>query len=557
MLNSLRTFWQSRSLTFKIVSSIILALAVTAVPSFWITQARVHKQAEDAFLDKLKMLTAIAEGSRVSNAEGGHAWQVTQQYARAQGYLFRTPARVPNDPNDTLNPFDQRAFAALESRPDAEQYVEHDSVNGRPVLLYAKPVLVRSECQGCHTEWKTQQEGNPAAGTRHLEALFSIAAPLDVLKANQRSNAVVILLSSLGTLLLSALTVFFLVRRLIIRPLRGALELADGIAANDLTVEDLAVGSSDEMGRTAAALNLMKKNLAITLQEVVAAARKMTVSSDAMACSVLQQSEGAEQQKQRTEQVATAMHQIASTVAEVSENSNRAADASRQAAQTARSGGQVVSETLGQMRAIAASVTEAAGKVEELGKSSHQIGAIIAVIDDIADQTNLLALNAAIEAARAGEQGRGFAVVSDEVRKLAERTTQATKEITSMIAAIRSETESTVEAMHSSTGRVQQGVDSTAQAGASLQTIIEMSDRVGEMITHIATAATQQSAATEEVSSNLEQIAKITEETATGAQHCAVSVKELDGLAKNLQSLVGRFRLSSNGKPPETAQPAN
>ena len=554
MLKALRSFWESRNLTVKIVGSILVALVVTAVPSFWLSQSRVREQEEGAFLDKLRMLTDVAEGSRVSNSEGGHAWQVTQQYAKTQGYLFHTPARTPNDPNDVLNPFDERAFAMLESHPEAQQYTEHASVNGHPVLLYAKPVRVREECQVCHTEWKPESE-TKVAGTRHLEALFSITAPLDVLAANERSNAWMILLTTLGTLAFSTLVVFFLVRGLVIRPLHAALALASSIASNDLTVVDIAVSSQDEVGQTASALNLMKKNLGKTLGEVVVAAQRLASSSDAMSCSVVQQSEGAEQQKQRTDQIATAMHQIASTVAEVSDNSNQAAAASRRAAETAREGGQVVNQTLEQMRAIAASVAEAGAKVEELGKSSHQIGAIIAVIDDIADQTNLLALNAAIEAARAGEQGRGFAVVSDEVRKLAERTTSATKEITAMIASIRGETESTVKAMESSTGQVQQGVESTAKAGASLHSIIEMSDQVGEMITQIATAATQQSAATEEVSGNIEQIAKITQQTALGSQHCLSSVKELDILAKELQNLVGSFRLTSNGEQPITPVP--
>ena len=132
---------------------------------------------------------------------------------------------------------------------------------------------------------------------------------------------------------------------------------------------------------------------------------------------------------------------------QVSENSGRAAEASRKAADTARQGGTVVEQTLVKMKVIAESVRGTAGKVEELGKRSDQIGRIVGVINDIADQTNLLALNAAIEAARAGEQGRGFAVVADEVRKLAERTTMSTKEIATMIEAVQGDTRLAVEAM--------------------------------------------------------------------------------------------------------------
>ena len=239
------------------------------------------------------------------------------------------------------------------------------------------------------------------------------------------------------------------------------------------------------------------------------------------------------------------MQEMSSTVQQVSENSNKAAEASRQAADTARQGGTIVEDTLAKMRAIAESVGQTARKVQELGKSSNQIGQIIGVIDDIADQTNLLALNAAIEAARAGEQGRGFAVVADEVRKLAERTSKATKEITQMIQSIQTETRSAVEAMQAGTKQVELGVESTTQAGCSLQEIIKMSVGVGDMVMQIATAATQQASATEEINSNIEQIAKITQETAVGAGQSAKAVQELSSLATELQSLVGRFHVGN------------
>jgi len=195
------------------------------------------------------------------------------------------------------------------------------------------------------------------------------------------------------------------------------------------------------------------------------------------------------------------------------------------------------------MRSIAESVTATAKKVEGLGKSSDQIGHIIGVIDDIADQTNLLALNAAIEAARAGEQGRGFAVVADEVRKLAERTSTATKEISEMIKGIQDETKVAVTAMETGTRQVEEGVKSTGKAGDSLKTIIQMSEQVGEMITQIATAATEQSATSEHVGNNVQQIAMLVKESAISAQQTAKACQDLSGLALDLQTTVGNFQL--------------
>ena len=231
------------------------------------------------------------------------------------------------------------------------------------------------------------------------------------------------------------------------------------------------------------------------------------------------------------------------TVHEVSENCNKAAESAHETAQTARRGGTIVEDTLAHMRSIAGSVRETAQKVQELGSRSDQIGKIVGVIDDIADQTNLLALNAAIEAARAGEQGRGFAVVADEVRKLAERTTKATKEIAEMIQSVQTETRGAVEKMQSGTQQVEKGVEVTAKAGSSLKQIIGQAEHVGEMVTHIATAANEQSSATEQVNSNMDQINKLVAESAEGAQQSAKACEQLSGLAFELQNLVSRFKL--------------
>lgn len=551
MFRPVALFWKRSNLTRKIVGSIVMVLTIMACVSFWITQSRVNRQAEDAFIGRLRMLTEVAEGNRIASAEGGHAWQVTQRYAKNQGYTFRTPAQSPNDPTDTPDGFEGRAFVALASRSDLLQYIEFEKVNGHPVIHYARAVEVTQACRECHSSWVETTASRPAsaAGQRQVNALFSITAPLDELAANQRSNALAVFLIGLGTLLVGAFTISILVRRLIIRPLQSALVLADGIAAGDLAVDDVVVHSEDEMGRTAAALNLMKKNLGEALQGVVVSAGRLAQASASMAKTVASQSEGAERQKEQTAQVATAMHEIDSTVSQVSESSSRAAEASQHALETARQGGEIVSHTLSQMRAIASSVSDAATRVQGLGKNSDQIGEIVVVIEDIADQTNLLALNAAIEAARAGEHGRGFAVVSDEVRKLAERTSQATGQISAMISAIQGETRTTVAAMQGSTQQVEEGVASTSQAGTSLQKIIEMSQQVGDMVTQIATATTQQSAATEQVTGTMEQIAHITEETAAGALQSAQGVRELADLASDMQRLMAGFKLPATQIP--------
>jgi methyl-accepting chemotaxis protein len=187
---------------------------------------------------------------------------------------------------------------------------------------------------------------------------------------------------------------------------------------------------------------------------------------------------------------------------------------------------------------------KSAETVKELGKSSDQIGEIVSVIDDIADQTNLLALNAAIEAARAGEQGRGFAVVADEVRKLAERTTKATKEIAQMIKKIQTDTEGAVESMEQGTKEVESGIYLADKAGESLKDIVSISQKVTDMVSQIAVASEQQSSASEQISKNVEAISAVTSETASGTQQVARAAEDLNRLTENLQELVGQFKVA-------------
>jgi methyl-accepting chemotaxis protein len=231
------------------------------------------------------------------------------------------------------------------------------------------------------------------------------------------------------------------------------------------------------------------------------------------------------------------------TASEVARNSTEAARLAQETAETARSGQEVMGQTVTGMQQVSEAVVQAASIITTLGQSSDQIGEIVRVIEDIADQTNLLALNAAIEAARAGEQGRGFAVVADEVRKLAERTTKATKEIGDMIRQIQQDTKSAVASMDQGTTQVGQGVELANKTGEALSTILSMITSTTGMIEQIASAAEEQSNATRQISGDLESMTESTRETSSGVGESAKACHELSTLADNLQQTVSAFKV--------------
>ncbi len=312
------------------------------------------------------------------------------------------------------------------------------------------------------------------------------------------------------------------------------------IARNNLSVRVTPRSERDELGQ---AFETMIEKLSLIVGQLSDNSAQVASASTEIASSTEEMSRGAAEQSGQTAQVSSAVEEMTATIVESSRNAAQASGVAKQAAEAATEGSEVVSQTIRGMQRIASVVNDSATAIKKLASSSDQIGEIVGVIDDIADQTNLLALNAAIEAARAGEQGRGFAVVADEVRKLAERTTRATKEIADMIKGIQGETQSAVAAMKEGISEVDRGRELAETAGSSLNAILEYSQRVQEMVAQIAAATNEQSLAAEQIAANVENIARVTRESNEGIAQSASAADQLSEQAESLRAIAASFKL--------------
>ena len=339
------------------------------------------------------------------------------------------------------------------------------------------------------------------------------------------------------------------------RTLRGGAGVHDEVTLNvggkqaHLDVNTMIL--KDSKGNQAGLIEIITDITAIRdqqalIQDVVRQAsdisNRVAAASEELAAQVEQVSRGAEMQRSRVESTASAMTEMNATVLEVARNASQASEQSEMTKHKADNGSVLVNQVVQSIHTVNKIATGMHSHMQELGKQAESIGGVMNVISDIADQTNLLALNAAIEAARAGEAGRGFAVVADEVRKLAEKTMEATNEVGSSITAIQQATRVNIEAVADAAKAVEAATELANSSGVALQEIVDLAFGNSAVVTSIATAAEEQSATSEEINLSINEINNIVGETTDGMVQASAAVQELSHMAQELNRVMAGLK---------------
>jgi methyl-accepting chemotaxis protein len=542
---------RSLKLSAKLIGVITLVLSVTSGISFWILQSRINRQADEAFRDQLRQITGMASATRswfaanieimVPNRDFKHLEQVpvvvamrtAEEYAGKEGMTFRTPSLHPRNPKNQATEFERRALEAFEKDASLPEFSERGLVSGHEVMRYAQPVRAAQDCLQCHGDPAGEKDpfGYPKEGMKvgELRAAFVLEAPTDVLVQQSRSNMLATFLISLLTVLIAIAVMYFVLRELVIRPVKRCAEFAATIASKKLTVDDLEIKAEDEVGEAMLAMNTMKNNLhdvvlaiadtaghvASASEELSATSQQISANSEETSAQAGVVTQATQRVSQNLQSVSTGADEMTSTIQSIATSAHEAATVASNAVQTAQA---------------------ANSTVAKLGDSSAEIGEVIKVITSIAQQTNLLALNATIEAARAGEAGKGFAVVANEVKELAKQTAKATDDISRKITAIQTDTKGAVEAIGTITGVINQINDISGTIATAVE---EQSATTNEMTRNVADAARGSG----EITRNIEGVAEAARGTSSSAQESQKAANDLAEMAAQLHSLVGQFEL--------------
>lgn len=536
------------------------------------------KQLQDTTLAYDQRVKRLIEADKATSDALKPLGAMSDKYAETFNRMFESTTASALASADSARVADLRTVADLRNgmtmfRLMLRRYIAVPSEANKKVLLDTTDAFLADMSKarsGLPAALSSQLEEAQAGMRRYREVLVEVAALFEQKQSlrqqvDQQSRAMDSIMTGLmdtqqrlarddqhrAFIQIAVLTVLALVvglfasvliSRQITGPLALTVELARRIAKGDLTVQAKS-SRKDELGDLQNAMQDMAQSLNTLVQGIGNGVTHISTSAEKLSAMSEQTSAGVRQQKVEVDQVATAMHEMASTVQEVARNTTDASAAATLADQQARHGSAVVKQATVQISELSVAIEELGAAMNVLSQDSEQIGKVIDVIKAVAEQTNLLALNAAIEAARAGEQGRGFAVVADEVRSLAQRTQDSTKEIEALIVTLQQGTQAASTLMTSSRERT---LDTVVLAQKAEQAINEINHSIGtiqQMSLQISAAAEQQSAVADEINRSIVSVRDVADQSAVASEESAAATIELASLGQDLQRMTSHFRI--------------
>lgn len=552
---SFKNFSMTKKFTFLGSFLVVACIAITAFSCLWQVRSDLVKQAQVTLDNRLKVFwellltkdTNLSPNARLEDKMRSANIRIENDKLLISFYALNDDVVIVDQiknlfggvatifmkdvraSTSLVNPDGSRALGSKLQGPayDAvikrgQAYREEVILNGRPYFSAYDPIK--------------DKEG---------QVIGAIGVALPKSDYFATFNRIILVIGIIAVCLIVAINflLFGFIRK-IMNPLRQLIPVANSLAEGDLSIR-IETQRNDEIGQLLSAMKNMIEKWRSVVADVQQASDNVASSGQKLNANAGQMLTLSTEQEQRSSQVATAAEEMSQTIMDIAQNVNNIAGAAQVTLAVAKDGQGIVDKSVTEVKEIAETVDASSEFVRSLGDRSRQIGEIVDVIGDIADQTNLLALNAAIEAARAGEQGRGFAVVADEVRKLAERTANATSEISAMIKTIQEEVFKAVDSMENASGKVNVGVELSAHAGEALKNIVEKADELQLMVQQIASATEEMSTTSEEITKDIGQIASASRETSESSSHTTQAAAELSRLSINLQKTVGEFKLEA------------
>ncbi|WP_300156740.1 methyl-accepting chemotaxis protein [Solidesulfovibrio sp.] len=517
------------------------------------------------------------------------AINMVKENAGKLGFTFRVPKEQPRNPHNAPNAEEQRVLAEMRDKNLTEMVIKDADY-----IRYYQAIRLTKECLYCHGDSKGERD--PVGGIKEgwkegeLHGAFEIISSLDGAKAEAREAAVTTGVTTLGVLVVVVGLAWWRLQGEILTPLCQLQSYAKAVAEGDLgavprgrfiqelasvknaiaamvaALKDkilLADRKSEEADKEAEAARRHAK----VAEEAMQAARRakaegmlqaagelqgiveaVSSASEELSAQVDSSSDGAAEQAKRLETAATAMEEMNATVLEVSRNAAQAAATTDTAMDRAAEGSRVVGEAVAGINRVKEQALALKTDMDALGRQAQSTGHILSVISDIADQTNLLALNAAIEAARAGEAGRGFAVVADEVRKLAEKTMVATKEVEAAITGIQDGAKKNMGNVDQAAAAIEEATVMARKSGEALGALVELIQAAADQVRAIATAAEEQSAASDEINRTVDDLSRIAGATSEAMRQSAIAIDELAGQIGGIRRLIDDMRRNNQGE---------